>query len=121
LSQIAVLFLTKTDYYRLIIHKKILAAFKQNIKSRTFKNFFLEICRIPQNLFPILFKRFLYKFNPCKLNVEWVEIMISSPSVFKNVFRKTRNFLVENEYKLILFVFLRYSVGCRSPPLVLHF
>ncbi|WP_461391897.1 sigma-70 RNA polymerase sigma factor region 4 domain-containing protein [Desulfosporosinus fructosivorans] len=34
---------------------------------------------------------------------------------------KIRIFLAENEHKPSFFVVLRYSVGCHSPPLVLHF
>lgn len=38
-----------------------------------------------------------------------------------STYEKIRIFLEENKLKLGLFVFLKYSVGCRSPPLVLHF
>ena len=38
-----------------------------------------------------------------------------------STYEKIEIFLEENEHQLGFIVFLRYSVGCRSPPLDLHF
>ncbi|WP_170871605.1 hypothetical protein [Desulfosporosinus metallidurans] len=38
-----------------------------------------------------------------------------------SAYEKIRKFLGENDHKLGLSAFLGNSIGCRSPPLILHF
>ena len=128
LSKIAVLFLTKTVFFRLLSRQKHLSFFVQFAKIKFFRNFSFKVCQILKNPCSIVLKEILYKFHLCKLNMEGGETMSSSPTVFEIAIRYFMSFWLDIKYAEIadkpsLFAFLRYSSGCRSPPpfLILRF